>query len=236
MLNGPDRSAGSSNTVADTRAPGSTLMVLAGAKGTGKSVLLNYALKNGIPLFGAEFDQTFQAFSTPGTEFEFRLSPLEVVNLKTWASGPHLPFFAQAPQPPNTLLVHLDLMNFCSFKVRSWAQLGSPDSNLFHMQRNPQSRIFSRYETIVVNTLYTPWRISAERFHARRLKLGRKTPPNELKLYDLDAGSAEVFEATYRAWLLFLETIDLKRHLVTRWHEKDKDYRIYDLAESSDGI
>lgn len=211
-------------------------MVLAGAKGTGKSALLKYALKNGVPLFGAEFDRTFQAFSTPGTEFEFRLSPMEVLSLNTWASGPHLSFFAKAPQPPDALLVHLDLMNFCGFKVRGWTQLASPDSNLLHMQRNPQSRIFSRYETIVVNTLYTPWRISAERFHARRLRLGRKTPPNELKLYDLNGGAAEVFEATYKAWLLFLETIDPTRHLVTRWHEKDNDNRIYDLSESSDGI
>lgn len=211
------------------RVPGSVLLVLAGGKGTGKSTLLNHALDTRLPLFGAGSDAVFQAFSVPGTASEFALSPQEVLKRNTWASGPHLPYLAALAAPPQTLLVHLDLMNFCRLKRREWESLASADANLLHMTRSRQARIFGRYDTIVVNTLYAPWRTAAERFQDRSSRVGREAAPNELLLYDLDAPASEAtYEAIYAAWSRFLTTISLKRHFVTRWYEKSRDYKIYD--------
>ncbi|MBU3736100.1 MAG: hypothetical protein FGM62_03905, partial [Methylobacterium sp.] len=85
------------------------LFLLAGYSGVGKTTLLLHALKQRVPLFGAEDDALFHSIQPPERLPEHE-TPLEhILKQGSWFAETHLPALARLDTLPDVVLLHLDL-------------------------------------------------------------------------------------------------------------------------------
>ncbi len=183
---------------------GELLLVLAGPMGAGKTTLLTNARLDKAALFGPDADAVFQATALPRVEKEFRLPLAEVLSRKTWASDPHLRELAELSSPPDNLVVHLDLNDFCRFAVRPFAEVLITDENLRHMQENPNARIFERYRRVYVATLETPHAQCAAWYGERAQRWGKALRENDKLLYGVSEQGEAALASIRAAWLGFV--------------------------------
>lgn len=187
---------------------GRDLLVLAGPKSAGKTTLLANALHAAEPMFGPKVDACFQATLPPRAEKEFRLPTAEVIRRKTWACNTHLPTLAQRAAPLSSLVVHLDITDFCGFNARPFESTLDVAANLEAMQCNLCAAIFGRYQYVHLATLATPYECCARWYKARAMRW-RKTPSaNDERLYSGEEEGRAAFAAVAEAWRLFAAMLD----------------------------
>ena len=188
-------------------ARGESLLVLAGAKGAGKTTILTDALSSKAPLFGASVDDCFQATRLPGASKEFRMPAAEIVERRTWACNAHLAHLAQRTPPLTHLVVHLDIMDFCRFNARPFESLLDPGENYAEMLRNPAAAIFACYRQAHLATLSTPYERCAEWYKTRAIAWEKPLSANDQRLYSGADEGRTAFDAVREAWLMFTASL-----------------------------
>ncbi|MBI1261301.1 MAG: hypothetical protein GC184_06225 [Rhizobiales bacterium] len=112
-----------------------TLMILAGCKGAGKSSLLDMAYRQNIALFGADCAALLQAHN-PGRYPEQKIF-IDALNWQTHFQGRHIPSLRELPTLPPTMIIHLDLYRLLT--TMAW-RISEDGASLSHLKiRIPRS-------------------------------------------------------------------------------------------------
>jgi hypothetical protein len=202
---------------------GQTLFILAGYRGSGKTYLLENALKNKTPLFGEKYDSLFQSTRFPCKNPEVKMSFDEAIQSKSWITWNHIIPLSEMTKPPHHLVLHLDFISFfLESKFRKQRTVPETISFLSKKQNVEEwmalllnwlnRRLVKKYQSLVINTLVTPWEIIAERLKEREYA------PSTVSyaLFKASGSGKEIQDYFYEAWFegvsvlnpdLLLETI-----------------------------
>ena len=170
--------------------PTSTLCVLAGCRGAGKSTLLHKSLKENIPLFGEEYNDLFQKINP----FEGSFS--ETLKQNGIFRAEHIPNLLKLDYLPKFLVMHLEitgilinskfrqLFEMDSRYIRqklptSIESLSNIDNNFLLYSTFLNNQFFSKFSTVIINTLILPYETNMQQWLKRRQNKFKK---NNFKL------------------------------------------------------
>ncbi|GIX29998.1 MAG: hypothetical protein KatS3mg124_0470 [Porticoccaceae bacterium] len=199
------------------------LFLLAGFPASGKSWLLERAFQGAanpfLTFLGSDLHQLDPPRLPPGAP------PLPEPQ-RPWLGGIHLQHIAHLHTTPPVLLIHLDLLNLL---IRRDHFFEYPDEVLTGiLPRRPSNildeaitkrqidlflaqKVFHRFDRLVVNTLFTPWHVVAQRWLAR--------PPsrqgNLAFLFRHPRVGRRLYAAVLRHWLAVLLGIPSAQLLIT---------------------
>ena len=159
------------------------LFLLAGYSGVGKTTLLLEALNRQVPLFGAEYDAVFRGIKPPASLPEHETPIEQILEQGTWFAETHLPQLARLETLPEVVLLHLDLNQMVTTVPalaqrpaallarlpRTMRSLADEEENLRFLDNVLNDPFFSRFDRVVVNTLYAPWDAISKQWNARRI-------------------------------------------------------------------
>lgn len=193
-----------------------TLFILAGYTAVGKTTLTVHALRKKIPLFGKEYDHLFQSFKIPSTIPETRLSTEEKLIEGCWLNWDDTHNLRQMANLPEHMLLHLDLVSFVTpakhvistealgtLLPRSSSSLANNSHNEMFAKDAIRRGFFSKFDRIIINTLYAPWEVIKKHWDDRRKSRGnRKDKRNRGVLFDQEDPGKKIHQSIYSTWLL----------------------------------
>lgn len=166
------------------------LFLLAGYSGVGKTTLLLHALKQGVPLFGAEDDALFRTILPPARLPEHETPLQDILKQGSWFAETHLPALSHLETLPDVVLLHLDLNQMVTTVPdlarrpaalverlpRTMRGLADEEENLHFFINVLSDPFFSRFDRVVVNTLYAPWEAISSQWNSRRIARKKRSP------------------------------------------------------------
>lgn len=195
------------------------LLILAGLPGVGKSTLLETALRRGIPIFGREFDDRFQATKPPPDGIEDGVPGERKHAAGTWFQEADIDYLMRLEALPDTCVMHLDLYHCHRVLARSAnlpediGPLLSPGVPDLADDRLNQARyrafaalpVFRRFDHVLVNTLQVPFDVAAAQFLRRQAARGRVAGSGFWRtlfdVYERGEAGAAAYASIYRSWL-----------------------------------
>ena len=188
------------------------LFLLAGYSGVGKSTLLARAIQGNLPIFGQEFHPTFMRTRAPTRDQERALNLAQTLEQGFWLTHRRLPALARLQEPPPHLVMHIDLVSFISdppplvwaqgngTTPRDLALLADTQANEAAVRQGMANEFFAKFDLVLVNTLYAPWEVTAQRWR-KRLSPGAAQATRRYVLFDPDAPRPDIHKAVHAAWL-----------------------------------
>ena len=206
-----------------------TLFILAGYSSVGKTTLSRLALQKKIPLFGPLDDELFQSTALPPKLPESLLSTEEKLQHGCWHSLADLPVLRSLAELPPHIFLHIDLVSFAmpgrhlaslppklvSLLPRSMDKLADDQENELVFTLSLSLDFFSRFDRVVVNTLYAPWERIAKQWQGRRARRSGTDLYGRKRLFDTERPRTDVHRAIYAAWLRSVGTLDPQVSLLT---------------------
>lgn len=193
-----------------------TLLLLAGYCGVGKSTLMRHALAQRVPLFGPAHAESFLAVRPPPRLPEWSVPAAELAACGSWFNDVHLRQFKPG-QAPRTLVLHVDLVSFFTIPYhdasavadilpRTLANLQQPEANRRFARMQFAQHVLASASRVAVTTLYAPWEANRRRWLGRHKREGREPDPGRAWLFDPRVGPAihrELHERWFEAlqWL-----------------------------------
>lgn len=204
------------------------LFLLAGYPGVGKTTLLTSALRQQFPLFGNRYDTLFQATRIPTSFPEWAIGAKETLKRGTWFSDRHIPYLSTLPELPAHVVMHIDLVSqltpspksgHCPAALipllpRTTQSLADEAGNDHFFKHVLSTDFYRRFDRVVVNTLYAPWRTIARQWHARQA--AQKLPYGRLRLFAHERPGADIHMAIYKSWVRSATVLDPELMLLSR--------------------
>lgn len=210
------------------------LFVMAGYPGAGKSTLLARAAELGYPLFGSAHSGLYARLAgirDPAGKRAFFFTQNDLPRLDSTGGA------------PEHMVLEVDLVSIFSL-VNYYlvdAKLLPPD-RFFLVNRPPDSLVdkhhnmlalqsifglgfFRRFDSILVNTLYTPWHVCAAQWREREIRRNAIADPivdfRQQHFFSEAnaAGCSAIHRAIYDAWIGSMHALRPKMALVSRLAE-----------------
>ena len=189
-----------------------TCLIMAGCSGAGKSTIVKYSHALDVALFSEEFHEEFKQTRGGNPHREFDKYTDAIANGSTF-EGRHIKELNNEKDPPKHILMHLDLkllihkLGYSAASrsdkraIESVTDLPTPKKN----KSNPEicdlmlasflkHEFFSRFEHIIVNTIYTNY--NTNQFQAKR----RNRPDKDIRQTKASKRYAKEHCAMYKAW------------------------------------
>ena len=199
------------------------LFILAGVSCVGKTTLLCRALQNNIPLFGKEYDEAFRSIRIPQRFPEFDISFAERLQANNWFSLRDGRSLANLQELPRCMLLHMDLLTLAVGTGRPWRSLASDAQNILKMQHNLANSFYQRFDVIVVNTVYAPWRLCAERYQERLASRAAGVPETGRRVFfELSRPRDDIHLSIYRSWIRSLDVLRPRLSLFSQYSGKNR--------------
>ena len=164
-----------------------TLFLLAGASGSGKTTLLHKSYLNDLKIFGEEYHESFLSTNHDRSGKEYK--KYEVARGKhSYFKSFHIPRLRLEEALPSCVLVHMDItfvlrklvvthsekLDPCLLKDNSIFSAKRREEDILDKKRNDvllrnyfNDSFFSRFDTIVVNTLFCEFRRNCKQIMKR---------------------------------------------------------------------
>lgn len=196
----------------------STVMILSGMSGSGKSTALRGALTSKHPLFGTAKDAVFQATQLPPVHVEDYLTLDDRMKHRTWVHELDLIFLHQRGVSGLDLVVHFDIYWYLASvycfnnKAAFGDQIGgrlieflhSPES-ISKIYRGVFSLLPLRGADCAVRVLKPEYGELCARWKNRESRLDRSRDSGKLNIlreyvYSGDKRGMEIYESIYEGW------------------------------------
>ncbi len=222
------------------------LLILAGYSASGKTTLLKRSLETGIPLFGADVDQSFQQTRVPPRFPEQSITFEDTLISGTWFSGFHLRALQRQENLPSTIVVHIDITELLWNQQRipylsseSSALFPRNLSSLLRLEDNEKilrdyfsAPIFDRFERLVVNTIIVPWDVLLSQYAIRK-ESNLETSKFRDKFFVQNGPGKRLMSVANIAWLNAVRQTKAKC-LVT--FSDGKNIKIKSLSANPEGV
>ena len=207
-----------------------TLFIVAGAAGSGKSTIIRSAYQLNLQLFGKEFHKQFLKTSKNPDHKEYD-DYKDALAHESIFQARHLHELAQAPSPPDTLLLHVDIHHIVqrlgysvmndNEKVMIKNQTEIPTS--LNSQCEPDicdlmissflsHLFFRRFSKILVNTIDSTFHKSNKQFTSRSKLQGKRS-----KLYGGNKSMGrKAHQAMYASWNRNIHILKPEKILFTK--------------------
>lgn len=190
-----------------------TLLILAGMPAVGKKTLCIDALKNGIQIFGSTFDSKFRSVTFPETLPEWGTPCEERLSRGTWFFERDIPYLLYLNELPDVTLLHLDLHSthhvlqdvidppeglkslVCRGADGYSDDLLNEESYRFVLSLP----VFSRFDTVVITTLYSAFSQAYSRSLIRSDFF--ENSDDATSFYKITRSPESAYLSCYRAWL-----------------------------------
>jgi len=200
----------------------STLFILAGFRGVGKSTVCATALQKKTALFGEKWDGLFQQIQIPSHYPEWEIPFEQLLAEKTWFGDSNLNPLASHHELINPLLFQIDILSLLSNRhcypnltlpsplsdktEQAFDALANPQINEYAFEQYLSHTFFKRYDNIIVNTLYAPWQITANQYEKRK---GLAFQPHLFPdfYFHLRQNGESIYESIYQSWLIAAQRI-----------------------------
>jgi hypothetical protein len=209
----------------------SVLFILAGYPGVGKTTLLTMALRQQAPLFGEKYNALFQSTRIPTRFPEWAISAQETLERGTWFSDRHIPYLSTLPELPAHVVLHIDLVTQLTPSPTS---SHCPAALIPLLPRTPRSLadeagndhvfkhvlsidFYRRFDCVVINTLYAPWRTIAHQWLARQR--AQKLPSGRQGLFTHEGPGMDIHGAIYKSWLRSAAVLEPELMLFSRMEQ-----------------
>lgn len=204
------------------------LFILAGYSGVGKTTLLASALRQRTPLFGHKYDALFQSTRIPSRFPEWAVGAKETLEGGTWFSDRHIPYLSTLTELPAHVVMHMDLVSqltpsrnsgqcpaaLLPLLPRTTQTLADQAVNDRFFKHILSTGFYRRFDRVVINTLYAPWRTIAPRWRTRQAAL--KLPTGRLLLFQHERPGADIHRAIYKSWFRCAAVLDPELMLFSR--------------------
>lgn len=198
----------------------STLLIVAGSCGSGKSTILRAAYQQNLPLFGAEEAETFASTNRDPSGMEFD-DFSEALSRQSFFQASHLKRLNREADLPASVLMHLDLYQILRgidpsywprplkkraldlagpegvLGKRSLDRLQDPRENDQMLKAYLQRPFFSRFQRILINTVTCDFATNALQFARRK----QRSKQGRLKYFSAPEPLARAIHAEiYASW------------------------------------
>ena len=205
-----------------------TLLLLAGYCGVGKSTLTLAALKRDLPLFGAAHQPAFRRTALPPRLPEWAVPAHELVAAGSWFNDKHLRQLSPG-QLPRTFVLHVDLVSFftqpyvedtapvADIMPRTLGNLQDAEANRRFARMQLSCPLLKGHKRVAVTTLYAPWEENARRWFHRHERTGLTPDAGRAWLFDARFGPA-IHREIHARWIEALQWLEPKPalHAVSR--------------------